>query len=346
MAENVGYLSLLPKCVGRSIVGMRSVVIVTFEGGQSLDVTGPLEVFSVATQLLKLHGRSEPGYRIAVAAVDAGPVRMSSGLQLVAEVGLAQLRRPVDTLVVAGGMGTGQALGDTKLLRSLQRLAPRARRVTSVCSGAFLLAEAGLLKGRRATTHWNWCDVFSERYPDTTLDPDAIFVRDGNVWTSAGVTAGIDLALAMVEEDFDHALALEVARQLVMFVQRPGGQSQFSATLRAQKAETEGLRELPSYIAEHLRADLSVPALAQRAGMSARTFARAFARELGETPARYVERTRVEAAQRALTRGSQSLEEVAAAAGFGSAEILRRAFQRHLHVNPKQYRQHFAAQPR
>lgn len=323
--------------------GMRHIVIVTFEGGQSLDLTGPLEAFSIGSMLLQAQGRDGDGYATTIAAPEAAPLRMSSGLQVVPDIALQRIRRPIDTLIVAGGMGTREAMADGRLLRTLCRLAPRVRRLASVCSGSLILAEAGLLRGKRATTHWNWCDHMAERYPDTDVDRDAIFVRDGSTWTSAGVTAGIDLALAMLEQDHDHTLSLQVARQLVMFVQRPGGQSQFSETLRAQTRETDALRDLPRYIAEHLQHDLSVPALAARAGMTERTFARVFVRELGETPARYVERMRIEAAQRRLSQSDEKLDSIAAHTGFGSSETLRRAFQRHLRISPRTYRQHFAA---
>jgi transcriptional regulator GlxA family with amidase domain len=220
-------------------------------------------------------------------------------------------------------------------------MAPRVRRLGSVCSGAFLLAEAGLLDGRRATTHWGWCKVLAERHPAVRVDPDPIFVRDGNVYTSAGVTAGMDLALALVEEDHGRALALQVARQLVLFLRRPGGQSQFSAQLAVQSADREPLRDLQAWIAEHPGLDLSVPSLARRVAMSPRNFARVFARELGTTPARFVERVRVEAARRRLEESAHGVDMVAAECGFGTAESMRRAFLRTLHVPPSAYRSRF-----
>jgi transcriptional regulator GlxA family with amidase domain len=217
--------------------------------------------------------------------------------------------------------------------------------VASVCSGAFLLAEAGVLAGRRATTHWESCDALARRHPDVEVDPDPIFVRDGNVLTSAGVTAGMDLALALVEDDHGPERALAVARQLVMYVRRPGGQSQFSAALRAQRAERRPLRELQAWVADHLDADLSVEALARRAAMSPRNFARAFAAEAGVTPARYVEEVRVEAARRLLEGTGRPVDGIAAACGFGSAETMRRAFLRTVHVPPSEYRKRFRKEP-
>jgi transcriptional regulator GlxA family with amidase domain len=225
----------------------------------------------------------------------------------------------------------------------LRETAPRARRVTSVCSGAFLLAEAGLLDGRHATTHWASCARLQEDYPAVTVEPDPIFVRDGNVTTSAGVTAGMDLALALVEEDLGRRVALEVARWLVLFVKRPGGQAQFSAGLAAQAADREPLRELQDWIADHLREDLTVRALAERSHMSERNFARAFRREIGMTPATYVEALRVERARAALQDSGAPMAGVAYDAGFGTVETMRRAFHRRLGVGPAAYRGRFRA---
>ena len=219
--------------------------------------------------------------------------------------------------------------------------AKRSRRVCSVCTGAFILGAAGLLEDRRVTTHWASCDLLAEQYPSATVEPDQIYVRDGDLYTSAGVTAGMDLALALVEEDLGRATALEAARWLVMFVKRPGGQSQFSAQLAAQTAEREPLRELQDWIAGNLDADLSVPALAARAHMSERNFARAFRKELGMTPAAYVETARVEAARIALESGDTPVEAVARGNGFGTVETMRRAFHRRLGVGPADYRARF-----
>jgi transcriptional regulator GlxA family with amidase domain len=247
----------------------------------------------------------------------------------------------VDTLVVAGGEGTRPHRRDVRLVRWIARAARRARRVASVCTGAFLLAEAGLLDGRRATTHWAMCDALARRFPAVRVERDPIFVRDGHVFTSAGITAGIDLALQLVEEDCGRDIALTVARWLVMFLRRPGGQSQFSAQLSAQLAERDGLRDVQGWIAEHPEAELTVPALARRAHMSPRNFARAFRRETGVTPAAYVEAQRVEAARRLLETTAGNVAEVAAACGFARPETMHRAFRRVLGVAPAQYRRHF-----
>ena len=314
---------------------MKHVAILAFDDVQSLDVTGPTEVFSIAGQIAR-----DP-YRVELIAPTAEPIRTNSGLGLVPERAASQLRGPIDTLIVAGGSGVQRALEDERLVRWVSRAAGRARRVASVCTGAFLLAEAGVLDGRRAATHWAGCDDLARRYPGVAVDPESIFVRDGDVWTSAGVTAGMDLALALVEEDLGRDVALEAARWLVLFVRRPGGQSQFSSHLRAQAAEREPLRELQEWMTAHLDADLSVPALAERAAMSPRTFARAFAREVGMTPGAYVEALRVDHARLRLESTGQKLEAVAHDCGFGTVATMRRAFHRRLGVGPADYRSRF-----
>jgi transcriptional regulator GlxA family with amidase domain len=323
----------------------RHVAMVAFPGVQILDVTGPLEVFGSAARLLAGRGGNrKPAYRVEIVASRAGALTCSSGMRLVAERALRSIRTGIDTLLVAGGTGTAEAVRDRALLQWLRAMAPRVRRLGSVCSGSFVLAEAGLLDGRRATTHWAWCGTLASRYPGITVAPDPIFVRDGDVYTSAGVTAGMDLALALVEEDHGRELALEVARQLVMFLRRPGGQSQFSAQLAVQTADREPLRDLQAWITDHPDADLSVPALARRVAMSPRNFARVFTREVGMTPARFVESVRVEAARRRLEESAHGVERVAAACGFGTAESMRRAFLRTVRVPPAAYRHRFRAE--
>lgn len=323
----------------------RRVTVVTYPNVQALDVTGPHEVFALADRFAP---PGAPRYHLEVVAVrpdERGLVRTSSGLGLVVDrrIGRApSTRRPaIDTLLVVGGAGTGQAAADPELLDWLRAVAPDCRRVASVCSGAFILAAAGLLDGRRATTHWSECDLLGELFPAVTVERDPIFVRDGDVWTSAGITAGIDLALALVEDDHGRELALQVSRWLVMFVQRPGGQSQFSAQLAAQVAERSPLRELQAWIADHPDADLSVDALAARVAMSPRHFARVFRDEVGATPARYVEGVRVEVARRLLETTDRPVDDVALAAGFGTPETLQRSFRRRLGVRPAEYRRHF-----
>jgi transcriptional regulator GlxA family with amidase domain len=314
---------------------MRRVVILAYPGLQTLDVHGPAEVFSTATSV-----NDGEGYAVEVVAPDPGPVPTSS-VALHPDGVIAGCRGPIDTLLVPGGAGVSAAGEDERLVAWLRAAAARSRRVASVCTGAFLLARAGLLDGRRATTHWAWCARLARRHPEVEVEPDPIFVRDGDVITSAGVTAGMDLALALVEEDLGAEVALEAARWLVLFVKRPGGQAQFSAQLAAQTAEREPLRALQSWIPDNLTADLSVPALAARTFMSERNFARAFRAETGMTPAAYVESARVESARIALETGALRVETVAQRSGFGTVETMRRAFRRRLGVSPASYRERF-----
>lgn len=316
----------------------RTIALVVYPGLQGLDLVGPAEVFGTANQQA---GR--PEYEVVVAAVQAGVVRTASGLGMVADVALDDLHGPLDTLMVVGGNGTEDAFFDTTLQDHVRRLAPEARRVSSVCSGAFLLAQAGILDGRRATTHWSVCDLLGRLFPTVDVDADPIYVRDGHVITSAGVTAGMDMALALVEEDLGRDVALAVARQLVMFLRRPANQSQFSAQLAAQMAERDGLREAQRFVVEHPDQDCSVRALARIALMSERHFARCFTEEVGLTPARYVERVRLETARRLLEETDHGVEAVAAMAGFGTAETMRRTFLRVLRTSPSAYRATFAA---
>lgn len=314
----------------------RRIFVLAFPQAKLLDATGPCEVFADANRAL---GRS--AYSVELVSTAAGSVETSSGVQLVARRGYAEVRDPIDTLLISGGPGVTQAAGDRSLLRWLRRSAPRVRRLGSVCTGAFLLAAAGLLDGRRATTHWAFCDQLAREHARITVDPDPIFVCDGNVYTSAGVTAGMDLALALVESDLGRDVALSVARNLVMFVRRPGGQSQFSAPLELQAAERAPLRDLQAWVVEHLAADLSVEALARQVHMSVRNFSRAFRREMGCTPARFVERLRVEGVRRRLEESDAGLEQIARDCGFASSDAMRRSFVRLVRVAPSDYRTRF-----
>jgi transcriptional regulator GlxA family with amidase domain len=316
----------------------REVVFVVFPDLQGLDLIGPAEVFSCTNEHL-----GHDAYRIRVAATSAGVLATHGGLGLVADAALADVRGPVDTLMVVGGEGTRAALTDAELLAAVSRLARRARRVTSVCSGAFLLAAAGLLDGRRATTHWAYCDLLAEVHPEIDVDADPIFIQDGNVFTSAGVSSGMDLALALVEDDHGRDVALAVARRLVLFLRRPANQSQFSAALAAQMAERHDLREAQRLVLEHPDRDWTVAAMATSAHMSERHFARCFAEEVGMTPARFVENVRVETARRLLVDTEEGVEVVASTAGFGTAETMRRAFLRVVRTSPTEYRNRFRA---
>ncbi|CAM5411455.1 GlxA family transcriptional regulator [Streptomyces chartreusis] len=317
-------------------MAQRTVLFVLFDAVQSLDVTGPLEVFMGAEQ-------HAPGtYRIRTASLDGAPVRTSSGLTLVPD---QALDGPLDahTLVVPGGQGTRTP--DPALVGWLREHGPRAERLVSVCTGAILLAAAGLLDGRRATTHWAYCDKLARDHPDVEVDPDPIYVRDGHVATSAGVTSGIDLALALVEEDLGREVALGIARHLVVFLRRPGNQAQFSAQLAAQTARREPLRDVQRWITEHPDADLTVDSLATRASLSPRHFARAFQTETGMTPGRYVDRVRLEHARRLLEDTTDGIEEISRASGYGTPEAMRRAFVKALGAAPAEYRRRFRPAP-
>ncbi|HEY4429152.1 MAG TPA: GlxA family transcriptional regulator [Solirubrobacteraceae bacterium] len=319
----------------------RRIVIVAFPGVQSLDVTGPLEVFAGAQHLIEATGRTERGYEVRIVSRDGAALRTSSGLAMSPDSGLEQVAGRIDTLIVAGGGGWRQAAEEADLIRWIAACARRARRTVSVCTGAFLLARAGLLDGRTATTHWAFAEELAQRHPAVTVDAEPIFIRDGAIWTSAGVTAGMDLALALVEQDLDREAALEIARHLVLFLRRPGNQSQFSATLTAGQPARDPLREALRFVVENIAAEHSVDAMAARANMSARHFARAFRAETGFTPARYVERVRLEAARRRLEDSAEPIAAVAAGCGFGTAETMRRSFLRNLEVGPAEYRRRF-----
>jgi transcriptional regulator GlxA family with amidase domain len=324
---------------------VRTVLIVLFDEVQSLDVTGPLEVFAHARD----HG--EPAYQVRTASLGGAAVRTSSGLAIAPDgdlrdqryAGGASPQPPPGLLIVPGGPGARRRPPD--LVEWLRGQAPAARRVASVCTGAFLLAEAGLLDGRRATTHWSRCDDLRRQYPAVEVDPDPIFIKDGPVATSAGITAGIDLALALVEDDLGRTEALAVARALVVFLRRPGNQAQFSAQLSAQVAERAPLRDVQQWIADHPADDLTVEALARRASLSPRHFARAFAAEVGMPPGRFVERVRLETARRHLEDGAAGIEQTARACGYRTAEAMRRAFIEALGVSPAEYRRRFRPVP-
>jgi transcriptional regulator GlxA family with amidase domain len=320
----------------------RRIAILLYPGVQSLDVTGPLEVFSAAREALAAAtGGGDQGYEVTTIARSPRAVRSSSGLRLVPDGPLPRVGEELDTLIVPGGSGRGQAGADETLLRWLSRAPNSCRRVAGVCTGSFLLATAGLLDGRRATTHWAFAERLAREYPDVDVDADPIFVRDGPLWTSAGVTAGMDLSLAMVEEDHDRALALLIARHLVLFLRRPGNQSQFSATLTAQQPRAEPLREIQRTVLEDVAGVHTVEEMAARAHMSPRNFARAFRAQTGITPARYVESVRLEAARRRLEESGEPIAAVASACGFGAAETMRRSFLRALQVGPAEYRRRF-----
>lgn len=319
----------------------KRVVVLAYEGMELLDVAGPVNVLSAASRLSRGRGR----YEVELYAARAGPVAAAGGLELVARK-WSPIRGDIDTLLVPGGLGYSSKEARA-VVPVVQRLAPRARRVVGVCTGGLLLADAGLLEGRRAVTHWAACDELRRRAPGCEVDGEPIFVHDGDVWTSAGVTAGMDLALALVEADHDADLALQVARWLVMYLRRPGSQAQFSGAapplpLPTIDTSPDSIPGLIRWIGEHLEQDLSVPALAKRVAMSPRNFARVFTRHTGDTPAAWVQRARLQAARTLLERTTHSIAEVAAQTGQ-SPETLHRTFQRQLGATPRQYRQRFTA---
>jgi transcriptional regulator GlxA family with amidase domain len=294
----------------------RKVAFVLFPGFQILDVTGPLAAFEIASRYVS------GAYEMRVAATKAGLVPSSAGVALPAQA-IGRLGA-VDTMIVSGGGGTGDAMRDKALVAAIKAAPKKARRVASVCSGAYLLAQAGLLDGKRATTHWRRAPHLAKLFPEVQVEPDCIYIKDGAVWTSAGVTAGIDLALAMIAEDLGADVSAEVAREMVVYAKRPGGQAQHSALL---ELDTARFAKLNAWMRDHLGEDLSVERLADEAAMSARNFARAYAAETGVTPAKAVERLRTEAARAALESGG-SIQEIARKTGFGDPERMRRAFVR------------------
>jgi transcriptional regulator GlxA family with amidase domain len=314
----------------------RFVVMLVYPGVVAMDIFGPLEAFATANAIAH-----QPLYRLAIAGMSLAPVDTSLGIRITPSVAVADIREPIDTLLVSGGYGQAEASCDERLLAWLKAGRKRARRCGSICTGAFVLAAAGLLDGRRATTHWAMAEELGRRYPKVAVEVDRIFVRDGNVYTSAGVTAGIDLALALVEEDLGRSVALAVARYLVVFLKRPGGQAQFSAALSLQTAEDK-FGALHDWINGHLGDDLSLSVLADQAGMSERSFSRRYAEETGQTPARAIELLRVEAARRQLSDSKVPVKRIAQHCGFGTEETMRRSFLRLLSTTPQDYRARFS----
>lgn len=333
-----------PSFPAQKIVARR-IAMFCFPDAQVIDVTGPLSVFATASQMLSADGLAPDLYSTTLLAADTAPVATSCGIRVIPDQTFeAADLAAIDTLLIAGGTGVQQVLGDRRLIDWIALAAGRVRRIASVCTGAFLLAEAGVLNGRRATTHWRYCAQLAHRYPAIEVEPDAIHVRDGSIYSSAGVTAGMDLTLALVEEDYDRHLALAIARDKVMYLKRPGGQSQFSATLAAQSGEDSRFGALQRWILDNPGAELSVPVLAERAAMSPRNFARLFTRHTGQTPARFVETARLDFCRRRLEESNARLESIAHDAGFGNSERLRKSFQRHFRISPLDYRRRFRTQ--
>jgi transcriptional regulator GlxA family with amidase domain len=319
----------------------KRIVLFTLPPVREIDLVGAADVFTSANRAVG----GEPLYDIKIVNAKKAPadrkISGMCGLSLYCDVDFRGFRSKIDTLLVPGGIGVEEGKPDAAAVRWLQRAAAQSRRVGSICTGAFLLARAGLLDGRRVATHWAFAAELAKRYPKINVDPEPIWAQDDNFYTSAGVTAGIDLSLALLEEDHGAALALEVARVLVVFLRRPGNQAQFSVSLGQQSLERNPLRELRVWMAEHLTADLSIPALARRVAMSPRNFQRVFTSAAGKSPARYVEELRIETGRRLLERTTQSMDEIADQCGFGSADVLSRAFSRLLRLTPGEYRSRF-----
>jgi transcriptional regulator GlxA family with amidase domain len=318
---------------------VREVVVVGHGGAVGMELMSACEVLELANACRAEEGKP-PAYRVQVMSLDGGPLRLFAGVD-VATRSLRRCRGRIDTLVVVGGPVAPEASENPALASAVGRVAGRSRRVVSLCTGAFILAAAGLLDGRRVTTHWRYGEALAARHPSVVVDTDPIFVRDGPIWTSAGITAGIDLLLALIEDDEGSDTAREVARLLVIFLRRTGSQAQFSAQLSNQIADRHPLRELQQYIVDHPEADLSLGALARRVNSSPRHFARIFRAETGVSPGRYVEQVRIETARRRLEESELSVEAVAAACGFGSAGNFRRVFAKAMDVSPFEYRRSF-----
>ncbi|MBV9886520.1 MAG: helix-turn-helix domain-containing protein [Acidobacteria bacterium] len=328
----------------RASSATKTIVFLGFPESQILDITGPYQVFVRAAEIyLRSHRDRKPPYEVILASTTRSKTIVTNcGLRLTATHTFRSLRRPMHTLLVAGGTGVEKACHERDLIAWLRKVSPRTQRLGSICTGAFLLATAGLLDGKRAATHWKWAEELACRFKKIKVDPEPIYIRDGNVYTTAGVLAGMDLALALVQEDVGAPIALEVARELVMYLRRAGGQSQFSTALALQASDRKQIEELRCWATDHLSADLRVGNLANRAGMSPRNFARVFAKEAGVTPARFVERIRVESARRRLQESRDDLEKIAHDCGLGSVQALRRSFLRVLHVAPSEYRRRFS----
>ena len=321
----------------------RKIVMLTFPGAHLVDIGGPMALFASAAQKLEQEGRfNGAAYTLELVAERPGPVVTSCGLEIVATAGYKTRFTDIDTLIVAGGNGVHAAVNDAKTVDWLRRATKAARRIASTCNGALLLAEAGLLDGRRATTHWSDCAQLAAHYPKVTVEEDPIFIRDGRVYTSAGVTAGMDLTLALIEEDWGPELSFELSRNYVLYLRRSGGQAQFSAALAGQRELGGRLKDIVGWMLENLHRPLTVPILAERAGMTERSFARHFTAEMGETPAAFVAAARLDAARRTLIEQDLPIDLVARRCGFGGAERLRRTFLRRLKVTPSQFRRHFA----
>lgn len=320
----------------------KRIGILIFERCQIVDATGAAGVFGVANEILKAAGQPSPFYDLCFIAPSVGAIKTSAGVSLFADLPLSSRHAAFDTFICAGGKGTQKFIEDDKVIAAVARVAARADRVVSVCSGAFILAKAGLLDGRRAVTHWAHCERLANEFPAITVDAAPIFIKDGNVFTSAGVTAGMDLALALVEADLGRDIALAAARDMVMFFKRPGSQAQFSTHLSAQMAQTGSIRDVQLWLLDNLGREIDVEKLAEKTAMSSRTFYRHFKKSTGMTPARFLTQSRLDAARRLIEESTLQIKVIAAECGFGDIERMRRAFQRDYGISPDDYRRRFA----
>lgn len=321
----------------------RRIVVVAIPDVIPLEIIGPVDAFNEANVFLEHAGRKDIGYDIEVVGLHKGTVYENHGFKLVVERSYADVRGKIDTLMVQAVDADECSLRDRRFISWIRRQAPRVRRLASVCAGTYILAETGLLNGRRATTHWCAADDFRSRYPDVSLDTDPIYIQDGNIYTSAGVTSGIDLTLAMIEEDYGRDLALKVAQGLVLFLRRPGNQAQFSVQMKTGFPEETRIGEVQSYVSENLDRDLRVEQLAKRAGMSPRNFARVFKEQVGLSPGQFVEQSRLEIARQLLESSALTIAQVADKCGYGTVDGMRLGFDRQLGVSPREYRSRFSS---
>lgn len=322
----------------------RRIAMIIYPGCVMMDACGPLEVFSFANLALELAGKiteQDPVYTMCTIAEQKGPVKTCSGISLVADYGYEDIPSDIDTLMIAGFPRNVDVTNDAKLREFLKFMSTQVRRMVSICTGALFLAESSILDGRKATTHWLFCDYMANQYQGVRVEADKIFIRDGNIYTSGGVTAGIDLALSLVEEDWGWEVASGAARGMLVFMRRPGGQSQFGAYMMNEARTRKDFRELQAWIVSNPKADLSVESLAERMNMSPRNFTRVFCQEVGVTPAKFVERIRVEAARNMILKSDSPVESIAGNCGFHNAEQMRRSFQRILNTSPQEYRSNF-----